>query len=102
MSSTQRRLVPVNRGPPPEMEGKPVRLIRRDLRASLIEGAAFGGMVGIGETYLPWRCVWGLRRRRNCAAVCRQRRATFAGVRAVIRHGRMFSIAVCVDDRPAE
>lgn len=31
---------------------KPRRL-RADLRASVIDGAAFGGMVGIGETYLP-------------------------------------------------
>ncbi len=27
--------------------------LRRDLRASLLDGAAFGGMVGFGETYLP-------------------------------------------------
>lgn len=27
--------------------------IRRDLRASVFDGAAFGGMVGFGETYLP-------------------------------------------------
>ena len=27
--------------------------LRRDLRVSLIDGAAFGGMVGFGETYLP-------------------------------------------------
>lgn len=27
--------------------------LRRELRFSLVDGAAFGGMVGIGETYLP-------------------------------------------------
>lgn len=27
--------------------------LRRNLRASLLDGAAFGGMVGFGETYLP-------------------------------------------------
>lgn len=27
--------------------------LRCDLRASLLDGAAFGGMVGFGETYLP-------------------------------------------------
>ena len=27
--------------------------LRRDLRASLLDGTAFGGMVGFGETYLP-------------------------------------------------
>lgn len=27
--------------------------LRKDLRVSLIDGAAFGGMVGFGETYLP-------------------------------------------------
>lgn len=32
---------------------KQVQRLRRDLRYSLIDGVAFGGMVGIGETYLP-------------------------------------------------
>ena len=27
--------------------------LRRDLRASLLDGASFGGMVGFGETFLP-------------------------------------------------
>ncbi|MCA9262434.1 MAG: MFS transporter [Planctomycetales bacterium] len=31
---------------------EPARL-RQDLRASIVEGAAYGGMVGCGETYLP-------------------------------------------------
>ncbi|MDG2180770.1 MAG: hypothetical protein P8L78_03690 [Mariniblastus sp.] len=34
-------------------EEKRGKLLRRALRASLLDGAAFGGMVGFGETYLP-------------------------------------------------
>ena len=30
---------------------KQSKMLRRDLHASLIDGAAFGGMVGFGETY---------------------------------------------------
>ena len=33
--------------------GKKQRRLRTDLRASCGDGAAFGGMVGVGETYLP-------------------------------------------------
>ncbi len=32
---------------------KPFGSLRANLRASLFDGAAFGGMVGLGETYLP-------------------------------------------------
>jgi MFS family permease len=32
---------------------RPNKRIQRDLRASIVDGAAFGGMVGLGETYLP-------------------------------------------------
>ena len=32
---------------------RPQMLLRRDLRASLADGAGYGGMVGFGETYFP-------------------------------------------------
>lgn len=36
----------------------PKRTLRRNLRISLIEGAAFSVMVGVGETYLPAFVIW--------------------------------------------
>ena len=39
---------------PPEQSGRrPNGKLRKDLFAGHLEGAAFGGMVGLGETYLP-------------------------------------------------
>jgi MFS family permease len=32
---------------------RPSQRLERDLRASIVDGVSFGGMVGLGETYLP-------------------------------------------------
>lgn len=36
-----------------QQAGDKAAMLRHDLRASLVDGAAFGGMTGLGETYLP-------------------------------------------------
>lgn len=51
-SPAEARLRPQPDRPQPNNGNGEARRLRSDLRASIIDGAAFGGMVGFGETYI--------------------------------------------------